>query len=154
MAAGSMEKPEQFVAVDERTFRIDFPRRDKLTMPDLGVTIPFVIDSELARVSSGGDPWAKDYLKNNIAGGGAFKLEAWHPGTETIYVRNDDWKYHGNNAIFNIASCQNKAMDKLIDGARFTADRAEYDTDVRGFLQIGMDEVPMVPICQPQLSRR
>ena len=360
MAAGSLEKPEQFVAVDEKTFRIDFLRRDKLTMPDLAVTIPFVIDSELAKANSGGDPWAKDYLKNNIAGGGGFKVEAWRPGTETVYVRNDDWKngplptlrrviardipspstrrallergdadisyglppkdfkdlaeggkikvaavpvpnaiwyvalnsavgpftdvrlrqavawampyekmmsaalygrgvpmwggpdkitstawpqpshyttniekakalvaaaggpfsttllfdagsgtiaepmsillqeslaqigikveiqkipganfrgevnkktapmvinrfggwldypdyfffwnYHGNNSIFNIASYQNKAMDTLIDGARFAPDKATYDTDVRGFLQIGMDEVPMVPICQP-----
>ena len=33
MAAGSLEKPEQFVAVDDKTFRIDFLRRDKLTMP-------------------------------------------------------------------------------------------------------------------------
>jgi peptide/nickel transport system substrate-binding protein len=36
-AAGSMQKPEQFVAVDDYTFRIDFLRKDKLTMPDLTV---------------------------------------------------------------------------------------------------------------------
>ena len=48
MNAGSFEKPEQFVAVDDRTFRIDFLRKDKLTLPNLAVTIPFVIDSELA----------------------------------------------------------------------------------------------------------
>ena len=36
MAAGSLEKPEQFVAVDDNTFRVDFLRNDKLTMPDLG----------------------------------------------------------------------------------------------------------------------
>ena len=91
MAAGSMEKPEQFVAVDDNTFRIDFIRKDKLTMPDLGVTIPFVFDSELAIKNSGGDPWAKDWLKNNVAGSGGFKVESWKPGTETIYVRNEDW---------------------------------------------------------------
>ena len=92
MAAGSLEKPEQFVAVDEKTFRIDFVRRDKLTMPDLCVTIPVIYDSETAIANSGGDPLAKDYLKNNIAGSGAFKVESWKPGTETIYTRNDDWK--------------------------------------------------------------
>ncbi|SFK94448.1 ABC transporter substrate-binding protein [Falsiroseomonas stagni] len=92
MNAGSLEKPDQFVAVDDKTFRIDFLRRDKLTMPNLAVTIPFVFDSELAIRNSGGDVWAKEYLKNNIAGGGAYKVEAWRPGTETIYVRNDDWK--------------------------------------------------------------
>jgi peptide/nickel transport system substrate-binding protein len=361
MAAGSMTKPEQFVAVDDRTFRIDFAQRDKLTMPDLAVTIPFVFDSELAIKNGGGDPWAKDYLKNNIAGSGAFKVESWKPGTETIYVRNDDWasgarptlrriitrdipspstrraliergdadisyglppkdfkdlaeggkirvagipvpnaiwyvalnsanppfndvrlrqavawaipyeklmsaalygrgvpmwgggahvtsaawpqpspyhtdlakakalvaeaapngiatkllfdagsgtiaepmavliqetlaqigikveiekipganfrgelnkktapmvinrfggwldypdyfffwNYHGNNSIFNIASYQNKAMDKLIDAARFAPDKAAYETDVRGFLDLAFADVPMVPICQP-----
>ena len=60
MNAGSMEKPEQFVVVDDRTFRIDFARRDKLLMPNLGVTIPFVFDSELAQKNAGGDPWAKE----------------------------------------------------------------------------------------------
>ena len=92
MNAGSLEKPEQFVAVDDKTFRLDYMRRDKLTMPNLAVTIPFVFDSELAIAQRRRRPLAKDYLKNNIAGGGAFKVEAWRPGTETIYTRNDDWK--------------------------------------------------------------
>ena len=91
MNAGSLEKPEQFVALDDRTFRIDFVRKDKMTMPDLAVTIPFVFDSELAVRSGGGDPWAKEWLKNNVAGSGAFKVESWKPGVETIYVRNEAW---------------------------------------------------------------
>ena len=92
MNAGSMEKPEQFVAVDDSTFRIDYLRRDKLLMPNLGVTIPFVFDAELAQKNAGGDQWAKEYLKNNIAGGGAYKVESWKPGVETIYTRFDEWK--------------------------------------------------------------
>ncbi len=91
MKAGSLEKPEQFVAVDDKTFRIDFLRKDKLTLPNLAVTIPFVFDSELAIKNSGGDAWAKEYLKNNVAGSGAYKVESWKPGVETIYVRNEDW---------------------------------------------------------------
>lgn len=91
MNAGSMEKPEQFVALDDKTFRIDFIRRDKMLMPNLGVTIPFVFDSETALRNAGGDPWAKEWLKNNVAGSGAFKVESWKPGTETVYVRNDGW---------------------------------------------------------------
>jgi len=91
MNAGSMEKPEQFVVVDDKTFRIDFIRKDKLLMPNLGVTIPFVFDSELAIRNSGGDPLAKEWLKNNVAGSGAYKVESWKPGTETIYIRNEDW---------------------------------------------------------------
>ena len=49
MKAGSLEKPEQFVAVDDQTFRIDFIRKDKLTMPDLAVTVPSVFDCELVQ---------------------------------------------------------------------------------------------------------
>ena len=41
--------------------------------------------------NGGGDPWAKDWLKNNVAGSGAFRVESWKPGVETIYVRNDAW---------------------------------------------------------------
>jgi peptide/nickel transport system substrate-binding protein len=33
-----------------------------------------------------------EWLKNNEAGSGAYKLEAWKPGQEAIYVRFDDWK--------------------------------------------------------------
>lgn len=92
MNAGSLENPEQFVALNNTTFRVDFVRRDKLTLPNLAVTIPFVFDSELAIKNGGEDPWAKEWLKNNAAGSGAFKVESWKPGSETIYVRNDAWK--------------------------------------------------------------
>src|SRR5437899_11914982 len=34
MKAGSLEKPEQFVGVDDYTFRVTFVRKDKMTMPD------------------------------------------------------------------------------------------------------------------------
>jgi peptide/nickel transport system substrate-binding protein len=59
------------------------------------------------------------------------------------------WNYHGKNSIFNVSSYQNKDMDTLIDGARFAADDATYASDVKGFLQMGMDQVPMVSVCQP-----
>ncbi len=60
-------------------------------MSNLAVTIPFVIDAELAKANGGGDPWAKDWLKNNVAGSGAYRVESWKPGVETIYARNDAW---------------------------------------------------------------
>ena len=73
---------KQFVALDDKTFRIDFVRKDKMTMSNLAVTIPFVIDAELAQRNGGGDPWAKDWLKNNGAGSGAYRVESWKPGVE------------------------------------------------------------------------
>lgn len=93
MAAGSLEKPEQFVAVDDHTFRIDFLRKDKLTLPDLGVPVPIVINSKLAKkYATAADPWALEYLKRTPAGGGAFKLERWDPGQQVVFQRFDGWK--------------------------------------------------------------
>ncbi len=93
MKAGSLEKSEQFEVVDEHTFRVKFLRKDKLTMPDQAVPVPVIINSELAKKHvTPQDPWAMDWLKTNAAASGAYKLESWKPGMETIYVRNDDWK--------------------------------------------------------------
>src|SRR3974390_47615 len=47
MSAGSLTKPEQFVVVDDRTFRVDFAKKDRLTIPDLAVIVPCVLHSEL-----------------------------------------------------------------------------------------------------------
>ena len=93
MKAGSLEKPEQFVVVDDVTFRINFLRKDRLTLPDIAVPVPVIINSELAKKhATASDPWAMEWLKNNDAGGGAFKLESWKPGQESVFIRFDDWK--------------------------------------------------------------
>jgi peptide/nickel transport system substrate-binding protein len=93
MKAGSLEKPEQFVVVDDHTFRVDFLRKDKLTVPDLAVPVPIIINSGLAKKhATDQDPWAMEWLKQNEAGGGAFKIEKWTPGQEVVYTRFDDWK--------------------------------------------------------------
>ena len=78
MKAGSMTKPEQFVVVDDMTFRIDIPAPSKLTLPDLAVPIPFIINSKLAKKHvTAKDPWATKYLHKNPAGSGAYKLARW-----------------------------------------------------------------------------
>ena len=59
------------------------------------------------------------------------------------------WTMHGNNSIFNIASYQNPALDKLVDTARFTADPSVYNASVVDFISLVQREVPMVPIAQP-----
>jgi len=93
MKAGSLEKPEQFVAVDDHTFRVDFIRKDALTIPDLGVIVPCVFNSGLVKKNATEkDPWGLEYTKQNTAGGGAFKMTKWTPGTEVVYERNEDWK--------------------------------------------------------------
>ena len=93
MKAGSIEKPEQFVVVDDHTIRVDFIRKDKLSMMDLAVPVPCVFNSELVKKhATKDDPWGLNWTKNNVAGGGAYKLESWKPGQEIVYVRYDGWK--------------------------------------------------------------
>ncbi|MBO6520218.1 MAG: ABC transporter substrate-binding protein [Rhodospirillales bacterium] len=93
MKAGSLEKPEQFEAVDDKTFVIKLLRKSKLTLPDLGVPVPIIFNSKVAKANATAeDPWATEFLHRTPAGGGAYMLERWDPGQQTVYTRYDDWK--------------------------------------------------------------
>ena len=93
MKAGSLEDPAQFKVVDDHTFYVKFIRKDKLSMPDLGVPVASIYNSTLAKKNATEkDPWAADWLKTNEAGGGAYKVESWKPGQELIYTRFEEWK--------------------------------------------------------------
>ncbi len=93
MAAGSLVKPEQFTVIDPYTFRATFDQPNKLTMPDLVVPVPVIVNSELAKKhATASDPWALEWVSRNDAGGGAYKVESWTPGQQTVFVRFDDWK--------------------------------------------------------------
>ncbi len=92
MGAGSLTKKEQFVIVDDHTFRVDFLRKDRLTIPDLAVIVPCIVNSELVKKhTTEKDPWGLEYTKQNTAGGGAYKVASWVAGTEVILERNDAW---------------------------------------------------------------
>jgi peptide/nickel transport system substrate-binding protein len=92
MGAGSLTKAEQFVIVDDRTIRVDFLKKDRLTVPDLAVVVPCVLNSELVKKhATEKDPWGLEYTKQNTAGGGAYRVASWTPGTEVVYERNDKW---------------------------------------------------------------
>jgi peptide/nickel transport system substrate-binding protein len=92
MKAGSLTDKEQFVLVDDSTVRIDFAKKDRLTIPDLAVIVPSIYNSELLKKkATEKDPWALDYTKSNTAGSGAYKVTSWKPGVEVVYERNDDW---------------------------------------------------------------
>ena len=92
MSAGSLTKPEQFVVVDDNTVRVDFARKDRLTIPDLAVIVPCVVNSELVKKNaSEKDPWGLEYTKQQTAGSGAYKVTKWTAGTEVIMERNDEW---------------------------------------------------------------
>jgi peptide/nickel transport system substrate-binding protein len=92
MSAGSLTKPEQFVVVDDNTVRVDFAKKDRLTIPDLAVIVPCVVNSELVKKNaSEKDPWGLEYTKQQTAGSGAYKVAKWTAGTEVIMERNDEW---------------------------------------------------------------
>src|SRR5471032_2304577 len=92
MGAGSLTKPEQFVVVDDNTFRVDFARTDRLTVPDLAVIVPCILNSELVKKNATEkDPWGLEYTKQNTAGSGAYKVASWVAGTEVVLERNENW---------------------------------------------------------------
>ena len=93
MSAGSLTKPEQFVIVDDHTFRIDFAKKDRLTVPDLAVIVPCVLNSALVKKhTTPDDPWGLEYTKLNTVGSGAFKVTNWTAGSQVVFERNDNWK--------------------------------------------------------------
>ena len=93
MKAGSLEDPAQFKVVDNHTFHVKFIRKDKLSMPDLGVPVASIYNAALAKKNATEkDPWAAEWLKTNTAGGGAYKVDSWKPGQELVYTRFDEWK--------------------------------------------------------------
>ena len=92
MSAGSLTKAEQFVVVDDNTVRVDFAKKDRLTIPDLAVIVPCIVNSELVKKNaSEKDPWGLEYTKQQTAGSGAYKVTKWTAGTEVIMERNDEW---------------------------------------------------------------
>ena len=93
MAAGSLVKPEQFSVVDTYTFKATFDQPNKLTMPDLVVPVPVIVNSELAKKhATAADPWALEWVSRNDAGGGAYKVESWTAGQQIVFTRFDNWK--------------------------------------------------------------
>jgi peptide/nickel transport system substrate-binding protein len=93
LTAASVQKPEQFVAVDDRTFRIDYAVKDKLTLISLGIPVVPIFNSALVQSHvTPDDPWGFAWTRNNVAGGGAFKLDHWTAGQELVMVRNEAWK--------------------------------------------------------------
>lgn len=92
MKAGSLLNKDQFVVLDDSTVRIDFLKKDRLTIPDLAVIVPGIYNSGVLKSkATKKDPWALDYTKSNTAGSGAYKVTSWKPGTEVVFERNDDW---------------------------------------------------------------
>jgi len=93
MAAGSLTDPDMFSVVDKYTFKITLPAPNKLTMPDLAVPVPNVVNKKLAlEHATSEDPWALEWTRQNDAGGGPFEVTNWKPGDQIVFTRFDGWK--------------------------------------------------------------
>ena len=93
LATGSLTKPEQFVVVDDMTLRIDVPQADRFTLPNLCILFPAIFNSKLCKShATPDDPWAEKWLKNNTAGGGAFKLSRFAADQQFVLDHFEDWK--------------------------------------------------------------
>ncbi|TPW26873.1 ABC transporter substrate-binding protein [Martelella alba] len=92
MQAGGLVRPDQFEAVDDLTFVVKLDKPSKLSLPDLAVPVPFVINSTLAKEhATADDPWAMEYLHKNTIGSGAYKVTRWDQGQQVVYERFDGW---------------------------------------------------------------
>src|ERR1700744_21539 len=92
LSTASLTDPKQFVAVGDHTFRIDHDRFDRQTLPTLAFSVPNILNSELIKKNAAAnDPWGLEWSKNNLAGGGAYRITERTP-TSISYARFDNWK--------------------------------------------------------------
>lgn len=92
-STGSMTDPEQFVVVDDHTFRIDLPQPDRFALPNLALTYPIIVNSKLAtQHATDDDPFVSKWLQTNPAGGGAYKIARAEAGERILFERFPDWK--------------------------------------------------------------
>ena len=65
------------------------------------------------------------------------------------------WCYDGKNSIFNTMSYQSKPMDDLIHRAVDAAaigNARDYETDVKGFVDLAFTDIPRIPLYQPYVN--
>jgi peptide/nickel transport system substrate-binding protein len=92
LSTASLTDPQQFVVVDDHTFRIDYDRFDRQMLPTLAFSLSNILNSELIKKNAtAGDPWGLEWSRTNPAGGGAYRIVNRTPDTIS-YVRFDDWK--------------------------------------------------------------
>ena len=93
LASGSLTKPEQFAIVDDRTITVTLEKADQLALANLATHFGRIINRKVAlQHATADDPWANDWLKDNIASSGAYIVETFKPGEQVVLKRNDAWK--------------------------------------------------------------
>lgn len=92
LLTGSLTSADQFKVIDAHTFEVTLPKPDRLALPNLATVYPIIINSKLARQhATPEDPWAQAWLKDNLAGSGAYRVETYRPGEQVVLRRNEAW---------------------------------------------------------------
>ncbi|WP_173514518.1 ABC transporter substrate-binding protein [Sinorhizobium psoraleae] len=82
---------DQLSAPDDQTFVVKLREPSHYSVSVFSIPFAVIINKKLAVANaSSQDPWAKEWLKFNTAGGGAFKIESSTP-QQLVLVRNDEW---------------------------------------------------------------
>ncbi|MEJ0020054.1 MAG: ABC transporter substrate-binding protein [Acetobacteraceae bacterium] len=93
LSTGSLTKPEQFTIIDAHTFQVTLPQADQLALGNLATPFARIINSKLAKAhATPDDPWANDWLKDHVAGSGAYSVERFEPGQSVVLRREEGWK--------------------------------------------------------------
>ncbi|SMH54016.1 peptide/nickel transport system substrate-binding protein [Mesorhizobium australicum] len=93
MGTGSMTDPAQFVVVDDSTIEVHVERADRFTLPNLALLFPAIFNAKVAKEhATAEDPWATEWLKTNVAGGGPYKLGNYQAGQQFVLEPFADWK--------------------------------------------------------------
>jgi peptide/nickel transport system substrate-binding protein len=92
LLTGSLTSADQFKVIDPLTVQVTLPKPDKLALPNLATVYPIIINAKVAKAhATPEDPWAQGWLKEHTAGSGAYTVEVWKPGEQTILRRNEAW---------------------------------------------------------------
>jgi len=121
LATGSIKEASQFTVIDPQTIRLTFERKDRLTLPNLALSSAAVLNSTLAKQhATPTDPWATEWVRNNAAGGGAYKIETWNPSQQVVYAAFEDWKSGSRpfirRAIVQVAPSAETRVATLLKG--------------------------------------
>ena len=89
-----LDKPEDIEVIDKYTVRFNLAKPSPVILKLMAMSYyggPFDA-TEAKKHTTAGDPWAKDWLKNNDAGFGPYHIVKSTPGQELELTRNENYQ--------------------------------------------------------------
>ncbi len=89
---GSFDRPDFVEAIDSMTVRFHIKQRRSLDLALFTYLLFNIYDSKtVLEHATTEDPWAKEWLKENLAFYGPWVLESFDPGQEIVYTANENY---------------------------------------------------------------